>query len=252
MDTVINICKRIVGGDFVDSSNKYPFMATIWYLDGEEFRFKCGAAYIGKKYFITAAHCLKNREARRMLIRLGSSSLKSLPTTLRVIKAHSHPNFNGKTLHNDIAILEVEKEIDVDPIRLPCEHLKDVCYNFGHIVKVLGFGKDAEITTQEHLNDLKEVDLRVVPIEESKYHRSLITNDMFLAGNTVNGKTVDACTGDSGGPCIKIIKGNWVLVGVVSWGTGCGRKDLPGVYTRVLSYHNWIRNICKFGGCTNH
>ena len=26
-------------------------MATIWYLDGDEFSFKCGASYIGKNYF---------------------------------------------------------------------------------------------------------------------------------------------------------------------------------------------------------
>jgi len=249
---MINICKRIVGGDFVNESNKYPFMATIWYLDGEEFKFKSGAIYIGKRYFLTAAHCLKNREIIRMLVRMGDTSLRRLPMTFRVKKAFTHPNFNGKNLQNDIAIIEVDKDVKAEPIRIPCDHLKDNCYNLGHKVKVLGFGKDCAASSQDHLLDLKEVDLRIVPIEESKYHRSLITNDMFLAGNTINGKTVDACTGDSGGPCIKMIRQNWVLVGVVSWGSGCGNKNLPGVYTKVLSYHNWIRNICKFGGCGNH
>jgi len=252
MNNVLNICKRIVGGDFVSSPSNYPFMATMWYLDGEQFKFKSGAVYIGKRHFLTAGHCLKNRDIKRMIVRMGSTSLKKLPTTFRVVKAYVHPNFNSTSLQNDIAILEVDKDVNYDPIRLPCDHLKEMCYNLGHKVKVLGFGKDCDSSTQEHLYDLKEVDLKVVPIEESKYHRTQITNDMFLAGNTINGKTVDACTGDSGGPCIKMIKNNWVLIGIVSWGSGCGNKNLPGVYTRVLSYQNWIRNLCKFGGCGNH
>ena len=66
MNIVKNICKRIVGGDYVNDKGKYPFMASLWYLDGEEFRFKSGATYIGGRYFLTAAHCLKNRELERV------------------------------------------------------------------------------------------------------------------------------------------------------------------------------------------
>lgn len=255
MNTVINMYKRIVGGNYVSTIEKYPFMATIWYLDGEEFKFKCGCSFIGKRYFLTAAHCLKNREIRRMLVRMGNTNLKNLPLTFRVVKAHIHPKFNLNNLQNDIAVLEVDKDIPEEmynPLRIPCHHMDNICYNVGHQVKVLGFGKDKDNSTIEHLLDLKEVDLKVKSIEESKYHKSLIGPDMFLAGDIVNGKVVDACTGDSGGPCIKFLKGYWVLIGVVSWGTGCGKQALPGVYTKVLSYHEWIRTVCKFPKCTNH
>lgn len=35
--------------------------------------------------------------------------------------------------------------------------------------------------------------------------------------------------------------GPWSVIGVVSFGDGCGKVNKPGVYTKVLTYLNWIR-----------
>ena len=67
-----------------------------------------------------------------------------------------------------------------------------------------------------------------------------ITDNQLCAGG-IAGK--DACQGDSGGPLMfqnpKTLR--WQVVGLVSYGKGCGEKDNPGVYTRVSSYENWIK-----------
>ena len=47
-----------------------------------------------------------------------------------------------------------------------------------------------------------------------------------------------AFIGDSGGPAVK----DGVLVGIVSHGVGCGRREYPGVFTDVSSFTNWILN----------
>lgn len=50
----------------------------------------------------------------------------------------------------------------------------------------------------------------------------------------------DACNGDSGGPMTRLLNGRRILVGIVSWGTGCAMPGVPGIYTRVSAYLHWI------------
>ena len=49
---------------------------------------------------------------------------------------------------------------------------------------------------------------------------------------------VDSCRGDSGGPLVD--RDTATLVGLVSFGPGCGLEKTPGVYVDVGYYANWI------------
>ena len=57
--------------------------------------------------------------------------------------------------------------------------------------------------------------------------------------------------GDSGGPLYffekKVKKA--VLVGVVSRGKGCARKNALGIYARVRYHMKWIKKVAASGKC---
>ena len=46
--------------------------------------------------------------------------------------------------------------------------------------------------------------------------------------------------GDGGGPLVCEKDDRWYQVGIVSFGIGCGRRNVPGVYTNVEAYGPWI------------
>ena len=68
----------------------------------------------------------------------------------------------------------------------------------------------------------------------------------FCAG----GNGADTCQGDSGGPLVCRVqdyfndKARYTLIGVTSWGFGCGKT--PGAYVNVAQYIDWIHIEAKY------
>ena len=66
---------------------------------------------------------------------------------------------------------------------------------------------------------------------------SIMVVDLLYQPNIVYYKCVQ---GDSGGPLMVQNKSHFVAIGVVSGGIGCALPRLPGIYTRVNNYLDWI------------
>jgi secreted trypsin-like serine protease len=60
----------------------------------------------------------------------------------------------------------------------------------------------------------------------------------------------DACKGDGGSPLVcQAVSGRWHVVGMVSWGIGCGEAERPAVYTNVHEYLDFIYSL--IGPCSD-
>lgn len=71
-------------------------------------------------------------------------------------------------------------------------------------------------------------------------YRRRIYQSMICAGYPEGGK--DSCSGDSGGPLMVREYNRWILVGIVSHGVRCGEPNLPGIYTNVAQFVDWIHS----------
>ena len=79
-------------------------------------------------------------------------------------------------------------------------------------------------------------------VKAFKLHAEIGPTQMCVGG--VIGE--DSCGGDSGGPLMKVdvvdqSGPKYFLIGVVSFGAKrCGASTMPGVYTRIADYMDWI------------
>lgn len=163
-----------------------------------------------------------------------------------------HPEFYAGTLYNDVAILRMDKPVDYN--KYP--HISPACLPnprddyTGTRCWTTGWGKDAFGDFGKYQNILKEVDVPIVG--QAQCHRQMQQTRLgydfklhpgFICAGGEEGK--DACKGDGGGPLVCERGGTMQLVGVVSWGIGCGQYGVPGVYVRVAHYLDWIRQVTQ-------
>lgn len=243
---------RVVGGYPVGRS-KFPYATGLIFNPYEDFRGAsispfCGGTLITDRHVLTAAHCLKDRSPNDISVDVGDYDLRD-ENEGRIIaprKLVKYPEYQIGSFHTDMGIVELEEPVSFDSGIRPAPLLSpDLALKPGTTVIVYGWGRLDY--TSGHPHELHAVDLPVVANEECKpkFH-SEIESNMICAGG-VEGK--DACIGDSGSGLVVQLDNDFVLCGVVSFGRRCALPDVPGVYTRVSSFLDWILENTETAGC---
>ena len=244
---------RIVGGNNASpATDRFFTMILRKSSTGGYHSAGCGASLISNCYVLTAAHCVadsRGDDSDAVYVSAyqpydGNPDVPYHFTTLS--KAIPHPRYAANTNQNDIALLRMSTCLDTRrfptvELARPGNQLEE-----GEILNVYGFGRTEE-SNKEQVRTLQKVDVPYIPptVCHTKYRPEGLNvfNDMLCAGYSNGGK--DSCQGDSGGPLIKTITDRPVQYGVVSWGVGCARTNLPGVYSSVTFHFHWIQtSVC--------
>jgi secreted trypsin-like serine protease len=250
---------EIIGGEPVYDIKTIPWQVALL-EPTRDINCYCGGSAINQEWIITAAHCLYKedffgnvvkRNLNEIYVFANSSNFNSGGEIYDVIQIIEHPNYDDKTLDNDIAVLKLSQ-----PITQVAQNQFITAPDINEYREFRKLGNELDISGWGYTNSNGNgTDILMsatvfsksqdICVDNYKVINDVITDNMLCA----SGIFTDTCFGDSGGPLFTYIGNRGVLMGITSKGPPgeCGDDKLFGVYTNVFNYFDWINNQC--GDC---
>merc|ERR1712212_269645 len=256
---------RIVGGKEVNPKYKLPYQVLVSPCNKQGQCFMCGGTILNKRYVVTATHCLYAgkdlmtlKGGSKFRVLLGEHDhCKATSSFVLASAVHKHPKFDPSSPSgdNDIAILKLSKDLTfsdkIKPVCLPTSATKDYS---GKASTVSGWGGTKAYVPPKPVDQPRQCALKEAIVNILKTSDKKCSNFIGDSSSTTMlcawAKGKDACQGDSGGPLTVAENGKYVLLGVVSYGSGCATEQ-PGVYARVQGFLPWMKKIIADGECSS-
>uniref|UniRef100_A0A8C3QDR3 Uncharacterized protein n=1 Tax=Geospiza parvula TaxID=87175 RepID=A0A8C3QDR3_GEOPR len=240
------VASWIVGGHEAPEG-AWPWVVSLQVLrGGVRFMHLCGGVLLSQRAVLTAGHCVDGRTdpcSWRAVLGVHNLQKHSRHTARRRIRRIIvHSEFKRETFENDVAVFELRSAVRYNLFIQP------VCLAPAALVQPLENSSDCYISgwgrTTEKGTELCHSHVGILPsslCNSSEGYAGLMNDKALCAGAWAGG--TDTCQGDSGGPlvCYHSDTDKYYLIGIASFGVGCGRPRYPGIYVRLSQYRKWIK-----------
>jgi secreted trypsin-like serine protease len=238
-------------GEIVGGQNAIPGQQN-WQISlqarfGQQFAHICGGSILAERWVVTAAHCVDGSNPSSLRVVAGEhrlNRLENIEQFMNLSQIVVHPDYDPFTSENDIALLELSAPLILSSTRrtatiapfTPADSAAGLDAP-GTPSKITGWGTTSEGGSIS--NVLKTATVPVISDEEARAaYGDDVADSMLGAGLPEGG--IDTCQGDSGGPLVLQTPSGPKLAGLTSWGIGCARPGLPGIYTEVSFFNDFI------------
>ena len=214
----------------------------------------CTGTLIAPNWIVTAAHCTLKIGVTKVFV---NTDRAEEGVHSDIIKVYRNPGYDDSFNASTHDIAAVKLAVDVVKIcseNPACNGIPAVMkVNFqestpkeGQYVRTAGYGRISSGAVRSS-GFLRQVD---APVSEFHSCRAsylrlgtpVLLQKKFQICAGYRSGYCNACQGDSGGPVLGYLGGGEpVLLGVISFGVGCG--ILPGVSVRVSGHKDWLKNL---------
>lgn len=235
---------RVVGGSEAPP-NSWPWQVSLQ-VRGQH---RCGGSVVAPGWILSAGHCfLRVSQPNQWTVVAGEHDLRrnsGREQVRNVVQIITNPGFRGNFVPGgpfDMVLMKLAQPLQynayVQPVCLPPQGISEDLQQ--RTCMLTGWGRTKGPQDSTKLQQVGGPIISPATCRRVWGNRKIVSQQICFGTGLYGG-----CQGDSGGPLVcRSQAGQWIQVGVVSWGnTQCKVRGYPTVFTRVSSMANWIQSI---------